>query len=116
MAPGAKAESFAEDWLERGAKLVVVTRGKDGALAFTKRFRCEVGGLDVKVADTIGAGDTFTAGLLASFYQTGRLDKAAIAALDQESVLAALKLAIKAAAVTVSRPGADPPWADELKG
>lgn len=116
MAPGANAEAFARDWLGRGAKLVVVTRGKDGAVAFTDGFRVEIPGLAVKVADTIGAGDTFTAGLLASFHQAGRLDKAAIAALDQDSVLAALKLAVKAAAVTVSRPGADPPWAHELKG
>ncbi|WP_119275005.1 carbohydrate kinase family protein [Taklimakanibacter deserti] len=116
LAPGANLEIFAQDWLKRGAKLVVVTRGKDGAVAFTREFRAEVPGLAVKVADTIGAGDTFTAGLLASFHKADRLSKAAIAALDQESVVAALKLAVKAAAVTVSRPGADPPWAHELKG
>jgi fructokinase len=114
LAPDASAEAFAHDWLKRGAKLVVVTGGKDGAVAFSRNFRTEIDGLDVKVADTIGAGDTFTAGLLASLYRSGRLDKAAIAALDQESVLAALKLAAQAAAVTVSRPGADPPWVHEL--
>jgi fructokinase len=116
MAPGVSAEAFAKDWLKRGAKLVVVTHGKDGAVAFTQKFRAEVPGVAVKVADTIGAGDTFTAGLLASLYSAGRLNKADIAALDQESVLAALNLAVRAAAVTVSRPGADPPWAHELKG
>ncbi len=116
MAPGASAESFAQDWLERGARLVVVTRGKDGAIAFTDRFRVETPGIDVTVADTIGAGDTFTAGILAALHQAGRLSKPAIAALDPESVLAALKLAVRAAAVTVSRPGADPPWTHELKG
>lgn len=114
MAPGATPKAFAQDWLDRGAKLIVVTRGKEGAMAFTKNFQVEVPGLDVKVADTIGAGDTFTAGILASLHQAGRLGKAAIAALDQASVLAALNLAITAAAVTVSRPGADPPWAHEL--
>ncbi|MGE4250478.1 MAG: carbohydrate kinase [Parvibaculaceae bacterium] len=114
MAEGASIEAFAQDWLARGAKLVVVTRGRDGAIAFTQRFRVEVPGLDVTVADTIGAGDTFTAGLLAAFHEAGRLSKAAIAALDRESVLAALKLAVRAAAVTVSRPGADPPWRHEL--
>ncbi|MGE3876554.1 MAG: carbohydrate kinase [Parvibaculaceae bacterium] len=116
MAPGASAEAFAQDWLERGARLVVVTRGKDGATAFTDRFRVETPGIDVNVADTIGAGDTFTAGILAALHQAGRLSKPAIAALDPESVLAALKLAVRAAAVTVSRPGADPPWTHELKG
>ncbi|MGE0003998.1 MAG: carbohydrate kinase [Parvibaculaceae bacterium] len=114
MAPGASVEAFARDWLERGARLVVVTRGKDGAIAFTRQFRVETPGLPVKVADTIGAGDTFTAGLLAAFHRAGRLGKAAIAALDRESVMAALKLAVRAAAVTVSRPGADPPWTHEL--
>ena len=116
MAPGASVEAFAKDWLARGAKLVVVTRGKDGAVAFTRNFRAEVPGVDVKVADTIGAGDTFTAGILAALYQAKRLNKADIAALDQKSVLAALNLAVRAAAVTVSRPGADPPWSHELKG
>jgi fructokinase len=116
MAPGTSAEAFAKDWLERGAKLVVITRGKNGAVAFTRNFRAEVTGLNVKVADTIGAGDTFTAGILAAFYQAQRLTKAAVAALDRESVLAALNLAVRAAAVTVSRPGADPPWSHELKG
>lgn len=114
LAPDASAEAFARDWLARGAKLVVVTRGKDGALAFTAKFKCEIPGVQVKVADTIGAGDTFTAGLLASLHVENRLSKPAIAALDQERVVAALKFAVRAAAVTVSRPGADPPWAHEL--
>ncbi|WP_119388591.1 carbohydrate kinase family protein [Taklimakanibacter lacteus] len=116
MAPGTSPESFAQDWLSRGAKLVVVTRGKDGALAFTRTFDCEVPGAHVKVADTIGAGDTFTAGLLTWLTRAKRLSKPAIAALDRESVIAALKFAVKAAAVTVSRPGADPPWSHELEG
>jgi fructokinase len=114
LAPGSNAEAFASDWLERGAKLVVVTRGKDGALAYTRNFRCETASVPITVADTIGAGDTFTAGLLASFHRAGLLSKVAIAALDQRSVVAALKLAVEAAAVTVSRPGADPPWSHEL--
>lgn len=114
MAPDSSAEAFAEDWLKRGARLVVVTRGKDGALAFTSRFKCGIPGIPVTVADTIGAGDTFTAGLLAWLSGRNLLNKPAIAALDQESVVAALKFAVRAAAVTVSRPGADPPWAHEL--
>jgi fructokinase len=114
LAPGVAAEDFARDWLGRGAKVVVVTRGKDGAQAFTRDFMCEAPGKPVNVADTIGAGDTFTAGFLTALHRSNRLDKAAIAALDRTSVLAALDLAITAAAVTVSRPGADPPWAHEL--
>ncbi|MFZ5677844.1 MAG: carbohydrate kinase family protein [Pseudomonadota bacterium] len=114
LAPGVAAQDFANDWLRRGAKLVVVTRGRDGAQAFTRAFMCEAPGKPVQVADTIGAGDTFTAGFLTALHRAQCLDKAAIAALDRTSVLAALNLAITAAAVTVSRPGADPPWAHEL--
>lgn len=114
--PGASHEAFAKDWLDRGAKLIIVTRGKDGAEGFTRNFRCDLPGRDVKVADTIGAGDTFTAGILCALQRAGRLSKPAIAALDRDSVSDAIDFAIRAAAVTVSRPGADPPWAHELEG
>jgi fructokinase len=116
LSPGASHEEFAKDWLKRGAKLVIVTRGRDGAEGFTNHFRCDVSGRNVKVADTIGAGDTFTAGILCALHRAGKLSKAAIAALDRDSVSNAIGFAIRAAAVTVSRPGADPPWAHELEG
>ena len=116
LSPGASHEDFAKDWLQRGAKLVIVTHGKDGASGFTRSFRCDVPGRTVKVADTIGAGDTFTAGILCALERAGKLTKTAIATLDRDSVSAAIGFAIRAAAVTVSRPGADPPWAHELEG
>jgi fructokinase len=53
---------------------------------------------------------------LCALERTGKLTKAAIATLDRDSVSAAIGYAIRAAAVTVSRPGADPPWAHELEG
>jgi fructokinase len=116
LSPGASHDEFAKDWLRRGARLVIVTRGKDGAEGFTRDFRCDVPGREVRVADTIGAGDTFTAAILCALQRAGKLSKAAIASLDRDSVSAAIGFAIKAAAVTVSRPGADPPWAHELEG
>jgi fructokinase len=116
LSPGASHEAFAQDWLRRGARLVIVTRGKDGAEGFTRNFRCDVAGRDVAVADTIGAGDTFTAGILCALHRAGKLTKTAVAALDRDSVSEAIGFAIRAAAVTVSRPGADPPWAHELEG
>ena len=66
------------------------------------------------VADTIGAGDTFNAGVLASLDRQGLLTKDAIAAITPAQIHAALTLGAQAAAVTVSRPGADPPWRHEL--
>ena len=70
--------------------------------------------MQVKVADTVGAGDTFTAGLLAALSNAGLLDKKSIAAISADDLEKALGFAARAAAVTVSRPGADPPWASEL--
>ena len=68
----------------------------------------------VQVADTVGAGDTFTAGLLAAFSNAKLLDKKSLAAISASGLEQALAFAARAAAVTVSRPGADPPWAREL--
>ncbi len=68
----------------------------------------------VTVADTVGAGDTFTGALLAHLHERGRLTKSAIAQLDADELRAALDFAVSAAAITVSRPGCDPPWRREL--
>ena len=68
----------------------------------------------VKVADTVGAGDTFTAGFLAHLTKNQLLDKQKLAVIGDGELRSALEFAARAAAVTVSRPGADPPWAGEL--
>jgi len=107
-------KAAAKKWLKAGAKIVVVTKGGEGAEAFTPRFAISIPPVTVKVADTVGAGDTFTAGLLAHLENTGLLSKAKLAAIGGDELRAALSFAARAAAVTVSRPGADPPWAHEL--
>jgi len=104
----------ARKWLKTGARIVVVTRGGEGVEAYTRRDVVKLPATPVKVADTVGAGDTFTAGLLAALLQAGRLDKTALAAIGADDLTTALGFAARAAAVTVSRPGADPPWAREL--
>jgi fructokinase len=115
MSPSADPDSFAKDWLKQGAKIVVITRGGEGAVAFSKLGKTEIPGVKVKVADTVGAGDTFTAGLLVSFHRQGKLTKKAIAEIDEASLRQALGFAARAAAITCSRPGADPPWAHEVQ-
>ncbi len=107
-------EDIARRWLAEGPGLVVVTAGAKGATAFTKRARVEIASKRVSVADTVGAGDTFNAGLLAALHDAGMLDKESIASLSKQDVEQALDLAARAAAVTVSRPGANPPWRHEL--
>ncbi len=99
--------------LERGPAAVVVTRGGEGAVWFSRTDRVEVSAIPVPVADTIGAGDTFAAALVDGLL--GRGDgRADLAALDEAAVRKVLARAVRAAAVTVSRPGADPPYASEL--
>ena len=104
----------ARKWLKAGAKVVVITKGSNGVEAFTKRFAFQVPSVNVKVVDTVGAGDTFTAGFLAALSRAGKLSKGAIAGLDEATVRDGVSFAAKAAAITVSREGANPPWAHEL--
>ena len=64
----------------------------------------------------LGAGDTFNAGVLASLHEQNLLTKAGIATLSEDAIRQALTLGAKAAAVTVSRAGANPPWRHEIGG
>lgn len=112
--PGAPDDAAAR-WLARGTSLVVVTHGAAGASAWFSGGRVDVPGVPVAVADTIGAGDTFNAGILAALDRAGRLAKHEIARLTGADIGAALAFATRAAAVTVSRPGADPPWSHEAE-
>jgi fructokinase len=100
--------------LRMGPKLVCITEGAAGARGFTARGEVRVEGERVEVADTVGAGDTFNAGVLAALDRAGALGKAALSALSDDTIRAALSLGCRAAAVTVSRAGANPPWSHEL--
>ncbi|WP_417250016.1 carbohydrate kinase family protein [Celeribacter sp.] len=102
------------DLLARGVKLVCLTEGAEGVRGFTSRGSVHVAANRVEVVDTVGAGDTFNAGLLAALSEAGLLTKDAIATLSDEAIRDALSLGSKAAAVTVSRAGANPPWKSEL--
>lgn len=107
---------LARGLLSVGPKAVFITEGAAGAHGFSAAAEVFVPARRVTVADTVGAGDTFNAGILAALDRGGRLDKAGIAALDADAMTAAITLANAAAAVTVSRAGANPPWAHELDG
>jgi fructokinase len=104
----------AKAWLKLGAKIVAITKGGEGVDVHTKRFSFTSVAPKVVVVDTVGAGDTFTAGLLFHLSTTGQLTKKALAGIDEPSLQAAAAFAMKAAAVTVSRQGADPPWKHEV--
>ena len=114
LAGDGTADDHARRWLDLGPKLVIVTRGKDGAVGFSGDGFVAVPASPVHVVDTVGAGDTFNAGVLASLWRGGMLTKDGLASLDEETVHEALVLGARAAAVTVSRAGANPPWSSEL--
>ncbi len=105
---------LARGLISAGAKLVLITEGAKGARAVTATQDRFVVSRKVQVVDTVGAGDTFNAGVLAALHAAGVLEKAAISSLSDEVLDTALALGARAAAVTVSRAGANPPWAHEL--
>jgi fructokinase len=112
--PGRPHDDVARAWRARGPAIVVVTCGSDGAAAYGPAGRVEVPGTRVAVADTVGAGDAFTAGLLAALADAGRLDVRTIAGTDGAELRDALAFANAAAAVTCTRRGADPPTRAEV--
>ncbi len=101
--------------LQAGPAVVIVTRGSQGATGYLADGRTvSVPVTPVQVVDTVGAGDTFNAGVLAQLHRAGLLTKQALRAISPDDLRAALDLGGKVAAITVSRAGANPPWAHEL--
>ena len=115
IAPGESISDIARSWLDLGAKLVIVTKGGDGASAYAPGIEVEGAGVKVDVEDTVGAGDTFQAALLAGLKQLGAVGRKELAALDEDRLKRLLEFAIKAAAITCSRRGADLPRLGELE-
>ena len=112
--PDAAPDATATRLLDVGPKLILRTHGSEGATAIHASGSYTHPAQKVSVADTIGAGDTFNAGLLTSLAESGVLSKAGLDAVTEDQLRDALDLAARAAAVTVSRPGANPPWRKEL--
>ncbi len=103
-----------ERWQAAGPAVVVCTDGARGATAVGPGGRARISAPRVAVADTIGAGDAFNAGLLAWWHDHDQLRRAALTRLDTSELEAALAFAAGVAAFTCTRPGADPPWRHEL--
>ncbi len=113
---GAEADPgvVATRWLRNGALVVIVTDGAGGATAYYGGQVMHRPSRPVVVADTVGAGDTFHAALLARLAQTGRLDRDGVAALDEEDLRDLLDYAGAAASITCTRRGADLPTRAEV--
>lgn len=104
----------ADTLLRGGAAVVLVTRGADGVDVMTREGARRVAARKVEVVDTVGAGDTFNAGFLAGLHRASLLTRAALAAAWSDDLAKAADLGVQAAAITVSRAGANPPWEADL--
>jgi fructokinase len=106
---------FAADALTRGVRLVVITRGGDGAVAWTASTSEGVSAVAVPVVDTVGAGDTFQAALLTWLAEHDCLSPQACGSMRAPRLREALQFATRAASITCSRRGADLPRRSELE-
>jgi fructokinase len=114
--PGQSHRQVAETWRTGpyGPALVVVTRGGEGVYALGPDGAVDLPAQSVKLVDTVGAGDSFMAGLLASLYRGGQLSRAGVESLRVSDLADSLRFAQRVAAITCGRAGADPPWSCEL--
>lgn len=108
------AGSSVRDWLDAGVGAVVVTAGADGITVTTGDLTVHAQSREVTVADTIGAGDSVMGAVVRALDLRNALSAQALAALTSDDWHEVAAFAVRVAAVTVSRPGADPPWAREL--
>jgi fructokinase len=106
--PGKAINEIVNNWIEVGVELVVVTLGDKGIIAYRMNEQISVDAVKVVVADTVGAGDTVGAVLVEAIVNNG-LDK-----LTGKVLKSMLNRATKAAAITVSRTGANPPSKEEI--
>lgn len=113
-APLTQAEKISA-MLDTGPSVVIVTQGAEGAIAtLADGTSIAVPAVKTNVVDTIGAGDTFNAGFLAKLSELGLLTPEALGTLDPDALRDAMTYGARVAAITVSRVGANPPWANEL--
>jgi fructokinase len=115
--PDRTPDETLEAWLALGPAVVALTRGASGPVVLSRNARVEMAAEAIVVADTVGAGDSFMAGLISGLAQLDALGSGGRTRLDSltlDELRALAAYANRAAAITCSRPGADPPRTDEL--
>ncbi|MEI7646624.1 MAG: carbohydrate kinase [Chloroflexales bacterium] len=118
LAPGANARDYATALLGQGPAMIIVTHGGAGVLALRRGpggvEQVEAPSFRVQVADTVGAGDSFSAGFLAALAEGGALNRAAIESLPADELKTALRFGAAVAAINCTRVGSDPPRRAEV--
>jgi fructokinase len=103
-------DAVAARWIELGPVVVVVTDGAEGATVYRPAARpLRRPGRKVKVVDTIGAGDAFTAGLLSGLVRRGSLTPQNVGQMSDAELVDVVDEAVLISSLTCERPGADPP-------
>jgi fructokinase len=110
--PDRSDQDVARGWLALGPALVVVTRGAAGVYAVSGNLELHRPAVPIDLVDTVGAGDSFTSGLLDGLRRAdliGSARREALAGIDEATLVSLVDTAALIAAITCSRPGADPP-------
>ncbi|MER6117783.1 carbohydrate kinase [Streptomyces sp. NPDC001743] len=113
LLPHTPLDRACDVWHAAGARLIVVTRGAEGALVSLDGERVHVPAVTARVVDTVGAGDSFTAGLLHHLGARGLLG-GRLTGLRLDEVAEACLFAAQVAALTCSVVGPNPPWRSQL--
>ena len=113
--PGQDPQQVIEAWLQHRSQVVFLTRGGEGATVFSRNHGSwSVPACPVKIADTVGAGDTFQAALI-TWLTEQQLDSVeGVQSLAREQIDGMLKFAVRAAALTCSKTGPDLPYRQQL--
>lgn len=109
----------AREWAQQGPAVVVVTQGEAGSTAFTSSgLEVHVPAPEVTVVDTVGAGDSYMSGLIDALWTAnllGASKREKLHVISEDELRTAMRWAARIAAITVARPGADPPTRHELE-
>lgn len=113
--PDGDARSVLESLLARGPRLVALTRGKRGAMLASQEAVVDVPGVEVDIVDTVGAGDSFGAALLAALVDEDAFGPEPSRPLAAGLLVRAATYAVAASALTCTRTGAVPPTRNEIQ-
>jgi len=112
--PGLPVDAVLRLILDFGPRVVAVTRGENGAVAGSRDAFVDIAGMPVDVVDTVGAGDSFGAALIAALVDEGVFGPEATSNPDESALARAVRYAVVASAITCTRTGAAPPSRAEI--